>query len=1326
MVVCLSILAQAQVKIYEYPSGNLTEERISEILVQSQQNNVSAEELGTLNKLLHKKMHKQQQDYLLGNNQKGINPIVNSSSCVNPGFENNSNSNWNFASGDINSVSLPCNTCPTPSVAINNVVNSSSTITGQCSGGIDKYGSFPVVAPGSSYSLLLNDASAGGKIMEANYSFVVTASSNIYTFQYAAVLNSGGTSHGPTTQPYFHVDVTDNTVGSPIACTQYDVAAPNSGALPGWTISPLQGGNALSTVYYRGWTTVSLDLTSLINHTLTVSYIISDCAQGGHFGYVYIDGDCGQINTTNNNVGICNGSNANLCGPPGYTGYSWTGPNTGSSQCLSTPTVGNYTLNMVSSTSCPAPQLTYSVTASPAPTASMSIATTPCSFAITGTDQSTVSSGTITNWDWNWGDGQTSTSTTSGNTQAHTYTANGNYTVVMTCTTAAGCAGTYSVAVSLNGSLATPVITTSVSCNGGTTGSATITPTGGSGVYTYTWSPSGGSNSVATGLGAGTYTCAVSDGAGCNNTATATIGQPTALNSTSSIVQTTCNQFNGSATIAMSGGIGPYTYTWSPAGGNTITIAGVAAGTYTCNVTDANNCSYTTPVTITNKPLPAIISFSTTNVSCYSGTNGSVTVTATGTGLNYSWSPSGGNTATASGLSNGVYTVTVTDINNCVVTGIDTIIQPTDIVATSSVSPSSCSIPNGSATVTVTGGTGAYTYTWTPSGGATNIASGIGANSYSCTIKDGNNCTKVVSVFITTTTGPTVSVVGSSSVTCNGGTNGTATITAAGGTGSLTYTWAPVGGNDTTANGLSSGTYTCVVMDSLGCLRTASVTINQPTILSTPVVTTSVSCNGGTNGAATINTSGGTGPYTYTWVPSTITSTTNIASNLGVGTYTCNILDAHNCPTFTTAVISQPLAISASVTTTSVSCHGGNDGTATASTSGGIGPYQYAWAPFGGSNAPAINLTVGTYTVLITDVHTNPSCPLTTTVTVVEPTAITATVTSTNILCHGDHNGSATVNAIGGIGVLSYSWSPSSGLSSTTLPTLTAGSHTSTVKDANGCFTKTTFTITEPPIITITSIVTPVKCSGASNGSASVNITGGVPGYTVNWSTNPVQTGTNATGLSLNSYTATVIDANGCSKKKAVVISSPEPNDTLDITGTLCSTDPNVILTAPNGNGISSPYQWYNNATPITGATSSNYAAFQSILHDYSVTWFYNGCVYITTTILETIQADLSTYPQTNIFTPNADKINDEFYPFALHSSSVARVNAMLKEYELFVYDRWGTLMYSSNQYAEPWDGKHAGKDLPDGTYYWIVNYKTNCNNNNGLQKIKGFVQLLK
>jgi gliding motility-associated-like protein len=321
---------KAQIAPFDFPSGALTEKTISQILEKARNSGTKEWEVEKLNGLLHQYLIKQQQWISNGTyGQKTIQPPphVNSTACVNPGFESNSTNGWTLFSGNIStptSVNLPCNTCPTTAGAITNIVNASSTIGTQCTSGIDSYGGFPVLAPaptGGSYSLLLNDASAGGKIEQAQYSFVVTNNTDFFTFQYAVVLQSGG--HAANAQPYFNVTVNDVTTNSQVPCTYYQQSPPASGNLAGWSISSTD-----NTVYTKPWTTASIDLSSVIGHTVNVNFTVSDCNLGGHFGYCYIDADCGSLFSASNVSGICGAAgNITLNGPPGYASYQWYGPN---------------------------------------------------------------------------------------------------------------------------------------------------------------------------------------------------------------------------------------------------------------------------------------------------------------------------------------------------------------------------------------------------------------------------------------------------------------------------------------------------------------------------------------------------------------------------------------------------------------------------------------------------------------------------------------------------------------------------------------------------------------------------------------------------------------------------------------------------------------------------------------------------------------------------------------------------------------------------------------------------------------------------------------
>jgi hypothetical protein len=177
-----------------------------------------------------------------------------------------------------------------------------------------------------------------------------------------------------------------------------------------------------------------------------------------------------------------------------------------------------------------------------------------------------------------------------------------------------------------------PFTASVTSSNAGCTcnGSATVSAAGAIGPYTYTWFPSGGNASVASGLCAGIYTVSSTSSNGCVQTLTVNITSVGSVSATVANTSVTCNGLsNGSATVTPSGGSSPYTYTWSPSGGNTLIASGLAAGTYTVLVKDANNCTVTAVTTITQPPV-LTAALSSSNVSCNGGSNGSATVTAGG------------------------------------------------------------------------------------------------------------------------------------------------------------------------------------------------------------------------------------------------------------------------------------------------------------------------------------------------------------------------------------------------------------------------------------------------------------------------------------------------------------------------------------------------------------------------------------------------------------------------------------------------------------------------------------------------------------------------
>jgi hypothetical protein len=850
----------------------------------------------------------------------------------------------------------------------------------------------------------------------------------------------------------------------------------------------------------------------------------------------------------------CNGGNngtATVTATGGTTPYSYSwSPSGGTNATATGLAAGTYTVTVTDFNGC---QITRTATVNQ-PATALSAATgggktdVSCNGGSNGTATVAATGGTPP-YSYSWAPSGGTNASATGLTA-------GTYTVTVTDFNGCQATRTYTINQPTALSAATGGGKTDVSCNGGANGTATVAPTGGTPPYTYSWAPSGGTAATASGLAVGTYTVTVTDNNNCQVTRTFTINQPTALSAATGGGKTdvSCNGgSNGTATVAPTGGTPPYTYSWSPSGGTAATATGLAVGTYTVTVTDSNNCQVTRTFTINQPTALSAATGSKTDASCNGGANGMATVTPTGgtPPYTYSWTPSGGTNATATGLAAGTYTVTVTDANNCQATRSFTINEPTALTATTSQTNTSCNGgANGTASVTVSGGTPGYTYSWSPSGGTAATASGLAAGTYTVTITDANNC-QITRNFTITEPAILSATTSQINVSCNGGTNGSATVTVTGGTGAYSYAWAPSGGTAATASGLAAGTYTVTAIDANTCQITTTVTITEPAVLSATTAQTNVLCNGGATGSATVTIAGGTGPYTYSWAPSGGTAAT--ASGLATGIYTVTVTDANNCQLTRTFTITEPAVLSATTSQTNLSCNGGTNGIAGVTVTGGTAPYTYSWAPSGGTGATATGLAAGTYTVTITDAN---ACQITRSFTITEPTALSATTSSTNVSCNGGSNGSATVTVTGGTGAYTYLWAPSGGTAATASG-LAAGNYTVTITDANMCQITRTVSVTQPSPIVIVPSQSNVSCTGGSNGSATVGVSGGTGNYTFSWAPSG-GTGATATGLAAGTYTVTVTDANSCTATQSFTITT-----TADTTPpTVVTTNITVPLTA--------------------------------------------------------------------------------------------------------------------------------------------------------------------
>ncbi|PZR20368.1 MAG: hypothetical protein DI539_11065 [Flavobacterium psychrophilum] len=869
-------------------------------------------------------------------------------------------------------------------------------------------------------------------------------------------------------------------------------------------------------------------------------------------------------------------------GTPGYS-YSWA-PSGGSNATANGLTDGTYTVTVTDANGCQATR-SFTINQPSALVASQGIVNNvSCNGGTNGSATVNVTGGTPS-YTYSW-------SPTGGNGVTASGLVAGTYTV--TVTDANNCQATQSFTINQPTALISTISKTDVLCNGGATGTATVSPTGGNGGYTYVWSPSGGTAATATGLAVGNYSCLITDAQGCSITKNITINQPSALGATTSQTDATC-AVGGTATVTPFGGTATYTYLWTPGGATTQSVSNLSAGLHSCKITDANGCTITRNFVIgTTNTLVASTFY--TNLLCNGVNTGSAGVTPSGAPgpYTYVWTPSVSTSETATNLAAGNYSVLITASNGCSITKNFTITQPSALVASPSIQTNvSCNAGNnGSAAVTVTGGTGAYTYAWAPSGGTSATANGLAAGTYTVTVTDANFC-QTTQTFTITQPAPLVATASAqTNVSCNGGINGSATVAVTGGTGAYTYVWAPSGGTAATASGLSIGIYTVTVTDANNCQTTQTFTITEPTVLSATNTHTNVLCNGGATGTATVTPTGGTLPYTYSW-NTTPVQTTPTATGLNAGTYTCTITDNKGCTITSNVLITQPpLLVASAGTVNNLSCNGGSNGSAQVIASGGTVPYSYDWngTPIGDGTPTISGLASGTYTVTVTDAN---GCTATQSFTITQPAALTATSSQTDVSCFGASNGSASVIVSGGTGAYSYSWNTTPVQTAATATGLSAGNYTVTITDANTCSITRNFTITGTSAFTITPTQTNVTCNGLTNGTATVTVTGGTGTYTYVWSPSG-GTAATASGLAPGTYSVAITDGNGCTASQSFTITQPTA---LTVTGSSSNINCNgaangMASAAATGGTAPYTYSWApsgGTASSATGLSAGNY-----------------------------------------------------------------------------------------------------------------------------------------
>ena len=766
---------------------------------------------------------------------------------------------------------------------------------------------------------------------------------------------------------------------------------------------------------------------------------------------------------------------------------------------------------------------------------------------------------------------------------------------------------------------------------------------------------------------------------------------PTITNIETSPVTVCIGQPDGSITIYASGGTSPLSYSINGGQFQSSNIfTNLSAGNYNVVVQDAAGCQANQPnVLLSNSSGPSIDQIQITNLSCYGDNNGSITIIASGAteysidnGLNWSTN----NTFT--GLSAGNYAILVRDAGMCQAAGFAQITSPADLTATFNVIDEFCG-NIGSATINVTGGTQPYTYLWNT--GANNNSINAYAGNYTVTVTDNNGCSKVFNVTIGNIPAPNIVNITTNNVSCYNGTNGMIIIQA---NNAQLYsvdngqTWS----SSNVFNNLPAGTYNIIIKDANSCTDSATVTLTSPSEISANISTTPEVC--GVPGSATITASGGTPPYTYLWNNGSTNQTIN---SIPHGTYTVTVTDANGCTKIFTVVVDfQGGNAQITYTVNNVKCFGQSNGEIHVTVMNITPPITVNWSHTSDTSLTQLNLPAGAYNITVSDAF---GCSTTATIPVTQPSPLTITHQITNISCHNSNDGLISTNVVGGTPPYSYLWS--NGANTATISPLPQGIYTVTVTDANGCtITDENLQITNPPQLEINIISKSPSCANYTDGMLIAQVNGGTPPYYYTWTGNI----NNDTLMNIGAgyYSVTVIDSHHCIVSSNATLTNPLP---IVISGniTVVNHIGSIDITVYNGLPPYT-YLWSNGATTedISNLGGGNFTVTVTDI---------TGC---TSSKTFTVEIPLQI---PNVITPNGDGKNDDFEIIGIHGFNNVSIE---------IYDRWGNKLFefkgSGFDYMSPnnrWKGEYNGKDLPMGSYIYIIKLDDN-------EPIKGVVSIVR
>lgn len=1030
-----------------------------------------------------------------------------------------------------------------------------------------------------------------------------------------------------------------------------------------------------------------------------------------------------------------------------YT-YSWTGTGgfTATTQDISNLLPGTYQVTVTANgqmASLPTPVvISGPVAAISIPTGTLMVNHVKCFGSANGSISLTPTGGTAP-YTYLWTGGAT--------TNNPTNLAAGNYKV--TVTDSKGCtfvSPDYTITQPAGPLTASAGQVTNVRCMNDANGSACITVTNAATgpAPSFVWvrltpAPSGVQVSTAAcpnNLVAGTYTVTVTDANGCTAVPSqiVTISNPPSALSlpAATITHPSCEgQNNGSICLTPSGGWGNYSYQWAtPAPGVGGCPSGVGAGTYSVTVIDGNGCSTATSATLAAQSVAPVVTNQTAiDVSCFNAGNGSISLTLNGTFSSINWTgPNGpaGSGTSISGLGGGNYTAVVSFGTGCTKSIGPINIKNPDPIDITVVSTTQQNGPTGgSADISVAGGTGLLSYSWTGPGGftaSTQDISNLQPGMYTVTVKDANNCQQIQTVEITSA----CIICGSTVATTKScGDDGCIIVTVPAnaqapfvlswaGAGGVTGTQAFATGPQLSVCGLISGPYSTTITDATNQSFTVNATVDarpQVQIASSAVNPTQTNQNG------SITVSPGPGlPLSYMWISGNIpvppnNLTSPVLFGLDSGTYcvkVTNLLPEGCEETYCFDLVQEyPDLVCGTATATNPTCLSTSNGNISLSPQGGNNVFTYSWVGPNGFTATTKNITnlaPGTYSCTVTS-GDGQSC-------VIAPTTLTTlsnlAVSNVNEVSDfngyqvsgvGVCNGVANVVATGANGNVTYLWS--NGVTSASNTSLCGGAYSVIITDQSGCTAVWADELTSPTAVDVTFSLGVeyngygVSCNGSCDAIAQVKVAGGVIPFVVKWPGGKTEVLINSSSLSFQDdlcageHTVVLTDANGIVTNFTFEITEPDP-----ITITFTDIEPDNLATCnaeiiPQAEGAVGDviFKWQSQFHQGTGVRAEGLCADEVLTFTATDE---NGC---TATAQHKAPFPIEECFNANpVLTPNGDGDNDFFKILCIEDYPNT----------VEIYDRWNQAVTTKfTNYANNWDGKRGGVPVPEGVYFYVVSF---------------------